>query len=129
MQRDQPGSDSGHRNQVRDEPLPTAPDDAPGTEAVRRNEELGARGAVPQPPVTPGPATAGGAPHRPERIAGDVPAADAPQDAPEVRAVRGEPEQDGADWRVADVANAVRGRPDGEVDTRPQQPATGTETP
>ncbi|TDQ53694.1 hypothetical protein [Actinorugispora endophytica] len=113
MDDQQPGRDAARTNQARTEPLPATPESGSGQEAVRRNEELGGLGA---------------APDRPARSRAAVPAEDAPADAPGVQATRARSTEDGRRL-PAEVANAVRGRPDGEVDTRSGQPATGSETP
>ncbi|GLU46591.1 hypothetical protein [Nocardiopsis ansamitocini] len=122
----QPGADAARTNQARTEPLPATPESDPGQRAVRRNEELGAHGAAAQSPVR------GEVPGEGEqvlnRIRAGVPAADAPLDAPGVQAARSHPDGDDG-WQLSQVANSVRGRPDGEVDTRADQPANGSETP
>ncbi|PSK95632.1 hypothetical protein CLV63_11465 [Murinocardiopsis flavida] len=115
-------------NQARAEPMPAAPEESGGA-AVRRNEELGALGTASDlPPRAEAPANDQAA-DPPERVTGAVPAAQAPQNAPGVQVAQGEPEHDGDQWRVRDVANAVHGSPDGEVDTRADQPSTGSDTP
>jgi hypothetical protein len=106
-------------NQRRDEPLPTSHDDDPGQEAVTRNEEH-----VQARPVTEGPETA-----RPDEgpgkavrdmMPGPAPQGDVP-DAPGVQVAAAEDpgRDDDRPGPVRHVANAVPGRPDGEVDTRP----------
>ncbi|RCV47893.1 hypothetical protein, partial [Marinitenerispora sediminis] len=66
----------------------------------------------------------------PDRIGATNPAADAPVDAPAVQAAAaaGDPDTDTAWWPTR-MANAVPSHPDGEVDTRRDQPALGTDTP
>ncbi|GAA3750075.1 hypothetical protein HDA32_001049 [Spinactinospora alkalitolerans] len=129
MREEQSGDDAARTNQAREEPMPATPESAPGQAAVRRNEELGSLGTTSDlPPQAQAPAD-DRAPHPPERVTGGVPAADAPQNAPGVQATGSDPHHEDADWHVRDVANAVHGRPDGEVDPRPDQPSTGSDTP
>lgn len=132
--KEQPGQDAARTNQARTEPLPATPESEPGQEAVRRNEELGSRGAALERSSPAGPPGVGGGTPAPPWSTAAVPAAEAPTDAPGVQAARAHREKtDRSDRdgrpRVSGVANAVRGKPDGEVDTRPDQPATGTDTP
>ncbi|MEY9213536.1 hypothetical protein NI17_000295 [Thermobifida halotolerans] len=118
----QPGHDAARTNQARTEPLPATPESPPGQEAVRRNEELGTRGTE---PGTEDSDRSGGG-RLPSAVSAGVPAADAPLGAPGVQATRAAP---GDPWRADTVANAVHGKPDGEVDTRADQPSHGTEEP
>jgi hypothetical protein len=96
-------------NQRRDEPLPASHHDDPNQEAVTRNEEHvtgdseGGPGKAVR-DMMPGPAPQG-----------DVP--DAP--AVQVAAAEDPGRDDDRPGPVRHVANAVPGRPDGEVDTRP----------
>ncbi|GAA3745621.1 hypothetical protein [Salinactinospora qingdaonensis] len=124
----QPGSDAARADRTEEESLSAAPQGQRGQLAVRRNEELGHLGAVSELPVGPEPSARSQAPVPPARLSGGVPAAAAPTDAPAVEAAGGDPEHTDV-WNVRRVANAVQGRPDGEVDPRPNQPATGTDTP
>lgn len=125
MEEQQPGSDAARTNQARTEPLPASPESPRGQEAVRRNEELGTSGAGTG-ATAPGRTGRHGEGALPSAVSAGIPAADAPQDAPGVQAARAEP---GKPWRVTTVANAVHGKPDGEVDTRPEPPASGPESP
>ncbi|KUP96318.1 hypothetical protein [Thermobifida cellulosilytica] len=118
---EQPGHDAARTNQARSEPLPATPQSPPGQRAVRRNEELGTSGAEVEETDS---GRRGGSPR--SAVGAGIPAAEAPQDAPGIQATRAGP---GDPRQVTTVANAVPGKPDGEVDTRPDQPASGTETP
>ncbi|PRX95619.1 hypothetical protein [Allonocardiopsis opalescens] len=57
-----------------------------------------------------------------------APATEPPSSAPGVQVTTGGTDDEGRPW-ARDVSNAVPGQPDGEVDTRPRQPATGSDTP
>ena len=100
-------------NQRRHEPLPASHDDEHGQPAVIRTEENAECG-----PDGPGPGKAvrdmmpGPAPQ------GDVPDAPAVQVAT-ARETGGDDDAEGRPGPVRLVSNAVPGKPDGEVDTRP----------
>ncbi|HEY4461431.1 MAG TPA: hypothetical protein VGN41_02105 [Streptosporangiaceae bacterium] len=106
-------------NQRRDEPLPTSHHDDPDQEAVARNEEhAGARPEAARPEAArpddgPGKAVR-------DMMPGPAPQGDVP-DAPGVQVAAAEDpgRDDDRPGPVRRVANAVPGRPDGEVDTRP----------
>jgi hypothetical protein len=111
-------------NQRRDEPLPTSHHDDPDQEAVARNEEhAGARPttgrAEAAPPEAARPDDGPGKAVR-DMMPGPAPQGDVP-DAPGVQVAAAEDpgRDDDRPGPVRSVANAVPGRPDGEVDTRP----------
>ena len=107
-------------NQRRDEPLPASHDDAHDQQAVMRNEQHAAarsEGAGQrQAPATD---------DRPGKAVRDMMPGPAPQgDVPDAPATQVATAQDPADGGerpgpVRQVSNAVPGKPDGEVDTRP----------
>lgn len=116
-------------NQRQDEPLPTSHDDDHGQEAVTRNEEQVQGGPAtdspaPDNPDGPGPATAP-ADEGPGQAVRDMMPGPAPQgdvpDAPGVQVAGAEDpgRDDDRPGAVRQVGNAVPGKPDGEVDTRP----------
>jgi hypothetical protein len=116
-------------NQRRDEPLPTSHHDDPDQEAVARNEEhAGARPATGRPEAArpeaarPEAARPDDGPGKAVRdmMPGPAPQGDVP-DAPGVQVAAAEDpgRDDDRPGPVRSVGNAVPGRPDGEVDTRP----------
>jgi hypothetical protein len=115
-------------NQRQNEPLPASHHDDPDQEAVARNEEHLEAG-----PVTPASPGAGenpvAAPDDPDEgpgkavrdmMPGPAPQGDVP-DAPGVQVAAAEDpgRDDDQPGPVRHVGNAVPGKPDGEVDTRP----------
>jgi hypothetical protein len=113
-------------NQRRDEPLPASHHDSRGRQAVIRNERhAAARAGEPgqrPAPVTGDGAAAGDGPGKAvrEMMPGPAPQGDVP-DAPATQvAAAGDPADGGErPGPVRQVSNAVPGKPDGEVDTRP----------
>ena len=127
-------------NQARDEPMPASHHDDRGQSAVIRNEEHAEAHAAGQPgepdssadaaqpaqPASHEPDEAGPGKAVRDMMPGPVPQGDVP-DAPAVQIAAteqaGEPgaqdEGDGKPGSVRLVSNAVPGKPDGEVDTRP----------
>jgi hypothetical protein len=118
-------------NQRRDEPLPASHHDDPDQEAVTQNEEHAQAG-----PVTARPEDGGGRPAigpddpddsegGPGKAVRDMMPGPAPQgdvpDAPAVQVAAAEDpgREDDRPGPVRHVGNAVPGKPDGEVDTRP----------
>lgn len=109
-------------NQRRDEPLPASREAVGDGPAVARNEELAA--ARPPHQAEPGRAESGQAdqgraePGQAVRdlMGGPVPQGDVP-DAPATQIAAADNEEDQV-RRIRYVANAVPGKPDGEVDTR-----------
>ena len=125
-------------NQARDEPIPASHHDDHGQSAVIRNEEHAEEHAAHQPGETedsPPRPSSRPAEHEPDEagpgkavrdmMPGPVPQGDVP-DAPAVQVAATEHpgqagetgDEDGPD-PVRLVSNAVPGKPDGEVDTRP----------
>jgi hypothetical protein len=109
-------------NQRRDEPLPSSHHDDPGQAAVARNEEHAeARSRGPQ-PATAEPDDPDDGPGKAVRdmMPGPAPQGDVP-DAPAVQVAAAEDpgRDDDRPGPVRHVGNAVPGKPDGEVDTRP----------
>ena len=126
-------------NQARDEPMPASHHDDRGQSAVIRNEEHAEAHAAHRPGETeqsaPAVQPAQPAEHEPDEagpgnavrdmMPGPVPQGDVP-DAPAVQVAAaehpGQAEGTGDEGRpgpVRLVSNAVPGKPDGEVDTRP----------
>ncbi|MFC7327865.1 hypothetical protein [Marinactinospora rubrisoli] len=99
----------------------------PTRRAAPRHEELGTLGAAAELPPPP-PVLREHLAHLPARIGATMPAADAPVDAPAVQAATASQDPD-LGWWPRRMANAVPSHPDGEVDTRRDQPALGTDTP
>ena len=125
-------------NQRRHEPLPASHHDEPGQAAVTRNEEHKAAHAAGRPGQRPSPGVQPAQPsaHEPEQtgpgkaVRDMMPGGPAPQcavpDAPAVQVAAAEvPDENSAGEHsekpgpVRLVSNAVPGKPDGEVDTRP----------
>jgi hypothetical protein len=100
-------------NQRRDEPLPTSHHDDPDQEAVVRNEEPLPAEEPDDPDDSPGKAVR-------DMMPGPAPQGDVP-DAPGVQVAAAEDpgRDDDRPGPVRHVGNAVPGKPDGEVDTRP----------
>jgi hypothetical protein len=127
-------------NQTRDEPLPASHHDEHGQSAVIRNEEHAETHAAHQPgePDQSAPAVQPAQPadHEPDEagpgkavrdmMPGPAPQGDVP-DAPAVQVATtentgeagGDDDAEGNPGPVRLVSNAVPGKPDGEVDTRP----------
>jgi hypothetical protein len=107
-------------NQRRDEPLPASHDDEHDQPAVTRNEQHAA--ARPEEPgQRPAPVAGAGAGKAVrEMMPGPAPQGDVP-DAPATQVAAAEDPADGDErpGPVRLVSNAVPGKPDGEVDTRP----------
>jgi hypothetical protein len=108
-------------NQRRDEPLPTSHHDDPDQAAVTRNEEhtAGPDGTETDGTAAPDPDSGPGKAIR-DMMPGPVPQGDVP-DAPAVQVAGAEDpgRDDDRPGPVRQVGNAVPGKPDGEVDTRP----------
>jgi hypothetical protein len=106
-------------NQRRHEPLPASHDDENDQRAVTRNEQhAAARSEEPgQRPCSAAGDRAGKAVR--DMMPGPVPQGDVP-DAPATQVATAEDPADGErPGPVRQVSNAVPGKPDGEVDTRP----------
>lgn len=110
-------------NQRQDEPLPASHHDEKDQSAVRRNEEhAAARADQPAQPADHEPDPDGPGKAVRDMMPGPAPQGDAP-DAPAVQLARAEDSGDddpkSRPGPVRLVSNAVPGKPDGEVDTRP----------
>jgi hypothetical protein len=109
--------DGEQTNQARDEPIPASHDDdrGGGNAPLQRVQDAQAMDEAPD-ETGPGQAVLDMMP------SGPVPQGDVP-DAPGVQVAAtenpGDDDQDGRPGAVRTVSNAVPGKPDGEVDTRP----------